>query len=450
MKQYSRKDFIKRERIDYDKVDKVFRDERGKIKTEDFADFLIREHGICFVDDQICVYRPGDGSYSYDSEEIEYALTDYLKNTTSHQRTEIMKMVRIKAGKAGLVKSSGKNANLILFRNGVYNTYTKELLPFSKDYVILNKIDWDYNPEAYSEYVDTMLDKISCYDSEIRAIIEEMIGYSMLRSLNYDKAFIMVGAKAANGKTTFTRVLEELLCEKNLTSVDLRSVCDVKDEYTQAQLYGKLANIGDDISGEYIPDPSVFKSVTTGARVRGRHIYGHPFFFRPYATMIFSAQHMPKLKDADNGVMRRLVIIPFDYQFNNDKNLDVEFESKIIDGTKECSTDESMSYLINLAISGIDRLLKNKKFTTSKKVEEALKEYEKECNPTLEWAEEFLEMYETFDMKKRDDIYNSYVEWTERTKQKPLSQGKFVRFINDRYNMQVVNKTGNVKYFENK
>ena len=171
--------------------------------------------------------------------------------------------------------------------------------------------------------------------------------------------------------------------------------------------------------------------------------------------MIFSANNIPKVKDADNGVYRRLKIIPFDYQFDpKAPDFDRNFESKIIEGADDCSADDSMSYLINLGLAGLERLFVNGDFTVSRKCEEAVNKYNKECNPILEWIEEYLEEMTTFCGLRRDVVYDSYKMWAERTGQKAMSQTSFVRFINDKYDLKVAPKhhagIGTVRTFVDK
>lgn len=419
-------------------------DERGNILIGKFSDFLIKEHNIVTINNQINMYK--DGVYIPGEKEIEKSMLNYFPNIRQSQRKEVISQIILKAEECN---NTNKHLNFIAFRNGVYDIATKKLKPFSKDYIVPNKIDWNYNPLAYSKDVDTLLDKISCYDPEIRAIMEELIGYTMYRSLEKQVAFILVGAEGSNGKSTYTKILRHLLGDSNYSSADLSAFSN--DRFAAAELFGKLANIGDDISGEYISDPSMFKSLASGENVRAQRKFGQPFDFNPYATMIFSANRIPRVKDADGGVKRRMKIVPFNQKFDpNSPDFDGGIAFRIMYGTEDCSADESMSYLINLAIKGLHRVLENN-FTISKKCIEAVEEYDKECNPTLEWCEEFLERHFTFDMMKRDDVYDIYKLWADRSGQKPLSKNALVRFINERYRTKVEPKyhkdTGVVRTF---
>lgn len=79
------------------------------------------------------------------------------------------------------------DANLIAFRNGVYDLSTDQLMTFSPEYIITNMIPWDYNPSAYSELCDKTLNKIACHDPEIRSLLEEAIGYCFFRQNELSK-----------------------------------------------------------------------------------------------------------------------------------------------------------------------------------------------------------------------------------------------------------------------
>lgn len=405
-------------------------DERGNILIGKFSDYLIQEYNIVTINNQINMYK--DGTYVPGEKVIEKSMLDYFPNMKQSQRKEVLSQILLKTEECD---DMNKNLNLIAFRNGVYNLATRELQPFSKEYIIPNKINWDYNPSAKSKDVDSLLDKISCHDPEIRSLMEEMIGYSMYRSLEKQVAFILVGSEGSNGKSTYTKILNHLLGVDNISSRDLSDFSN--DKFASADLFGKLANVGDDISGEYISDPSMFKSLSAGERIAAQRKFGQPFNFAPYATHIYSANRIPKVKDADGGVKRRMKIIPFNALFKpTDPDFDPTISQRIMFGGKEVSADESMSYIINLAIAGLHRVLENN-FTVSQKCLELIEEYDKDCNPTLEWCEEYLGEQISFDMEKRDSVYNNYKLWAENSGQKPLSKIALVRFINERYHTKV-------------
>lgn len=78
---------------------------------------------------------------------------------------------------------------------------TDTLEQFSPQHVITNKIPWNYNPDAKSDLVDSMLDRLSCNDKDIRYSLEEVAGACLYRSaaIGGGMAAILVGDKH-NGK----------------------------------------------------------------------------------------------------------------------------------------------------------------------------------------------------------------------------------------------------------
>lgn len=406
-------------------------DNKGDISPDKFSNFLIKEHGIAFIEGQLSLYK--EGAYVADAGDIEAIIDSYFPEIQEKEVRAVMYKIKVRAPK---YSDTTKDSHLIALGNGVYDTKTQQLIPFSKDYIIPNKIYWNYDPKAYSEDIDKALEGIACKNKEVRNLLEEIVGYCMYRDLNKQVAFILVGP-GGNGKSTYTDMIGKLLGPHNLSAVKLHQFSSDKDKFTVADLVGKLANIGDDIADDFITDTSTFKSATSGELIRARQIYGKPFLFKSYATMLFSAQNMPRIRSYDDGWFRRIKEVPLRANFKHDSSLcDPDLKERVVKGSASCSIDTMMSYLINLGLAGLQRVL-TQGFTNPEICVEAKEEYIKECNPTLEWAEEYMEDNGPLHMKKRDDVYYAYVEWAERGRQKVLSKHAFVRFINEQFNMKV-------------
>ena len=211
---------------------------------------------------------------------------------------------------------------MIAFRNGLYNVLTDSFSEFTPDVVITNKIPWDFNRQASSEVIDNMLDNVSCGDHEIRSLLEEIVGACMYRSntLAGGKAFILTGT-GSNGKSTYLKTLSNLMSEKNISALDLKKL---GDRFSTVMMFGKLANIGDDISNEFVTDTSLFKKVVTGETIDAEQKGQPKFDFKPFCKLLFSANNIPRMgKGSDSqAIMRRLVIVPFNAKFKSDDELD--------------------------------------------------------------------------------------------------------------------------------
>lgn len=387
-----------------------------------FATFLKNNNHIVKINGQLHIYK--DGIYIPGYGEIEGQMIKHISNLKRAHRSEVLAYLEIMI--EGETKSM--NPNVIAFSNGLYNLKDDSFQPFTPDVVITNKIPWPYNPAAYSELLDHTLDRLACGDSEVRALLEEMVGYCLYRRNELGKAFILIGDKS-NGKSTFLHVVKNMLGNQNIASLDLK---ELGDRFKTAELFGKLANIGDDIGDEFIANASVFKKLVTGDRVNVERKGQDPFEFNNYSKFLFSANNIPRMKDKTGAVQRRLVIVPFDAKFTPN---DPDFRPFIKD---ELCEQDSMEYLILLGLKALKRVLTNNQFTTSNRVQGQLDEYEENNNPIIGFIKEIgLDGIENEPTKT---VYRKYKEYCISNNFQALSNIEFSRQITKRCGFIVVDK----------
>ena len=391
-----------------------------------FATFLKNNHHIIRINNQLHLYK--DGIYISGQSEIESVMISHIPQLNKAKRSEVMSYLDISIRE----NTMAAPANLIAFRNGLYNVYDDTFIPFTPGYVITNKIDWDYNPNAYWEVTDEVLNNIACDDPEIRALLEEMIGYCLFRRNELGKAFILTGS-GSNGKSTFLNMLKTMLGKRNLSVLDLKKL---GDRFSTVMLFGKLANIGDDISDEFVTDAAEFKKIVTGETIDAEQKGQPKFDFEPYVKLIFSANNIPRIgKGRDsNAILRRLVIVPFNAKFD-DKN--PNFKPFIGDTLKG---QESMEYLILLGIQGLKRVLENRKFTTSQKVQDELDEFEETNNPILGFFKECNNEEYEIGNQPTSDVYKKYQEYCIANSLTPLCSGEFSKQVKKHFGFVIVNK----------
>lgn len=346
--------------------------DKGKFYHHKFGDYMIANSNIMLIDNQVHIYTD-NGLYSNDPMEFEKQMLHRIPSLKDSNRKEVYKYIQLKVKRKGEFSP----ARYIGLRDGILDIATMEEFPYSPKYIINNKIDYTYKPDAYSEVMDKTLDKVSCNDPQIRGLLEEMIGYTLFRANTMQSCFILTG-KGSNGKSTLLNVIKKLLGKQNYTSLDLR---ELEETFTPAEMYNKLANIGDDISSKYIDSSSVFKKVVSGESFMVQRKYAQPFELESYATQIFCANELPQVSDKSDGFSRRLVIIPFNARFSKD---DPDYDPFIEDKLME---DESIEYLLRIAIDGLKRVLNNRQFTKSDAGEAEKDNYRIANNNVLEWLQ---------------------------------------------------------------
>ena len=430
--------FVLKVPLSDDEIETVLRDDAFKKPVffmgstflfDKFATFLKNNNHIIKINNQLHIYK--NGIYISGLAEIEAEMIQHIPGLNRAKRTEVLAYLDI------LIRENSKaeDANLIAFENGLYNIVDDSFVEFTPEHIITNKIRWKYNPEAYSELADKTLNKIACNDPQIRALLEEAIGYCFYRRNELGKAFILTGDKS-NGKSTFLSMVQCLLGDENISSLDLK---ELGDRFKTAEMFGKLANIGDDIGDEFIANPAIFKKLVTGERVSAERKGQNPFEFNNYSKLLFSANNIPRIKDKTGAVQRRLTIIPFDARFSAD---DPDFNPYIKHLLKN---DEVMEYLINLGISGLKRVLLNRKFTGSTKVQKAMDEYEENNNPIIGFFRECEDEEFQIENEPTNVVYKRYQEYCLANSLQPMSNIEFSKQVNRILNMRVENKWLNGK-----
>lgn len=396
--------------------------EKTKFLFDKFANYLISNSHIAKINGQLHIFK--DGYYKFGYEEIQKKMIELIPNLKDTQRNEVLKYLELIAPEKDV-----SNANYIAFKNGVYNIVTDKIETYTPDIVITNVIPWDYNPNAYHELADKTLNKIACDDVDVRALFEEYIGYNFYRRNELGKAFIFTGDKS-NGKSTFLDVMNVILGEENTSALDIR---ELGDRFSTEMMFGKLANIGDDIGDEFLSGTAVslFKKIVTGNRIKAERKGQQAFNFSPYVKLSFSANEMPKMRDKTGAVIRRLVMIPCDARFSKD---DPDYRPFI---KYELIERDAIEYFIKIGIDGLKRVLSNNAFTEPARCVERLREFEIENDNFLQFVNEVT--VEEIDGRITNEVFLRYTTMLTG-QQVPINKFSFSKRICRHFGLTTVQK----------
>ena len=394
-----------------------------------FAVFMKNNHHIKRINNQLHIYK--DGVYVYGPAEIEAEMIKHIPQLNRAKRTEVLSYLDI------LIRENTPvtEANWIAFKNGLYNIYDDSFVPFTHEHIITNKIDWNYNPHAYDELTDKTLDRIACHDKQIRTLLEEMVGYTMFRRNELGKAFILTGS-GSNGKSTFLNMLKYMLGRRNVSVLELKKL---NDRFSTVMLFGKLANIGDDISDEFITDAAIFKKIVTGEAIDAEEKGQPKFEFEPYVKLIFSANNIPRIgrgRDSD-AILRRLIIVPFNAKFSHN---DPDFVPFIGDKLRR---QEAIEYLIRLGLKALKKVLIERKFTESEQVQKQLEEYQETNNPIIGFFKEIDR--DEIENEPTKEVYKRYTVYCAENGLQPMSQIGFSKQLTTNFNFEIIDKKINGK-----
>ncbi len=408
--------------------DTQLRTKNGGIRHNVFGRLLIEKDHACFVDGAPAIW---DGKrYATGWDAIDRAIVRHDDACKRNDQKEIRHYIHLKAPRV-----DSTDATMIAFRNGVLDM-VGGLMEYRTDMVITNIIPHNYSADAYDLATDRFLDRISNHDAVVRANLEEVIGLCMYRSNEIGQCPVLLGS-GSNGKSTFISALRNVLGKENVSSLDLNVI---GKPFQTGRLLGKLANLGDDISNEFLKGDLIatFKKIVTGEWVYTDVKNAEGFEFKPYCTLVFSANEMPSLGDSSEGMMRRLFPIPFDATF---RRTDPDYNPRI---WEDITSDDAAEYLCRLGVEGLQRVIFQHGMTPNSRSEGMVSEVRTDNNNVLQWIEDTDKERASFIGRSNSEAYAEYSEWCQASGVKPYGKPKFSRKLNEQYGL--VTKTARLEF----
>jgi putative DNA primase/helicase len=304
----------------------------------------------------------------------------------------------------------------IVVMNGVLDLNTCELTPFDPDLYEINHISVTYDPDAKCPKITRFLYEVlppKNFDTII-----EVVGYCLLKSYPIARIIIFVG-EGANGKSQLIVIINKFLGRENTSKLTLQQIAE--NTFAPAQLFGKLANLAADIPATPIKYTGIIKTLTGGGdELTAHHKYFAMFDFMNFAKLIFSVNEVPPTTDTTPAWLRRPVLIEFPNTFPAGDS------GTILDIGDKISTDEELSGLLNLAVAGLQRLLRQGKFTGEESFAKRAEQYIKESNPAQYFIIQFVEEDpNTLSYIEKPILYKNYVTLCHALKRRPLISNKF-------------------------
>lgn len=269
------------------------------------------------------------------------------RNISKHELSEILYYVQTMTYTDR--SEFDKDLHILNLKNGLLNVETGEFVPHTPRYLSTVQLPVEYKPKQGCPNIARFLKET--LDPEQIKVVVKMLGYILLRSAKYEKAFMLVG-EGSNGKSTLLKLISAFVGKANAASVSLQDLAT--NRFAPAQLYGKMVNLFPDLKAERISDTGHFKALVSGDLMQVERKHQQPFEFENYAKLIFSANRIPDTSDDSYAYFRRWVILRFDRTFEGA----AKDESLI----EKLTTPEELSGLLNVALGGLKRLKAEKGF----------------------------------------------------------------------------------------
>ena len=414
-----------------------------ELRDQILADLLARYTFVFTVDKTLWVYNASEGIYEPNGEmlvktEVEKAMgLDYRKQDYA----EILDRVEAKTYRNDMLNP---NEDHVCVENGVLNLlyFTSEpdvqeqfhpLKPWSQVFELNQKLPIEYNPEATCPLIEKFFHEVLKSEQDVQAMYE-WFGYHFLVGQKMQKASLWIGI-GKNGKTVMGNLLKAFVGKENLINLTLEQICN--DREASPTLYGKMASVGSEIQKAMLKDVVIFQKLVGEDRISARHHHQRYFEFENSAKLTFYGNKTPQTQNLDSefAFYRRFLIFEFPNIFHGEKE-DKELIYKL-------TSDEELSGLLNKALEGLARLLKNGKFSNEQPWELIKEQYL--ILSDIEHAFIDLEIENVEDsFETTETVYVAYKEFCKKHDKQPCTKNTLTirvqQYANARVEFRKINK----------
>ncbi len=310
---------------------------------------------------------------------------------------------------------------LLNVENGVVDLRTGTLQPHDRDLLLTKLVPIAYNPHAKCDRWERFLDEIFDRDAETVAFVQRAAGYS-LTGITREHAFLVLYGIGANGKSSLLALLGQIAGDYGLsaapeTFVDRQAGAATND---LARLRGmRFVSAIETSEGRALAE-SFVKAVTGGDRISARFLYTEFFDFEPAFKLWLGTNHKPVIKGGDDGIWRRVRLVPFEQRFEGDR-CDPNLRAKL---------EQERSGILAWAVRGCLEW-QQRGLEAPASVTGATAAYRSEMDTFSGFIDERCEI-DPEESCSAGELYHAYRTWAERNGEKPLSQRWFSLRLSER------------------
>ncbi|WP_204182270.1 phage/plasmid primase, P4 family [Staphylococcus sp. GDY8P78P] len=393
------------------------------------AEYILQEKSIVRypdADGEIYIYSPKSGIYEIDK--TGRKMRSIIRNL------EILKDNAVKEVRNYIIDTcdikTEVNTDYVAAKNGLVHFKSKSFKKFTPDIFVISKIPTAYNPNAYDEFIDTTIQKVSCNHEATKINIYEMFAQVLYPKILIDQILYLLGTVADNGKSTVQHMIKATFDSGGqISSVSPQRLAN--NNFAGSSIYGKMANLVDDLPNVEIEDTGNIKTSVTGGYLEIEQKGKDSRSVRMQTPFIIASNHYPKFKESGDQINKRLHIIPFEYSFKDD-----ETRLSVTESTNKINSESAKEYVLKLAIDTLADMLEREGsyITHNERSDKSIEMFTDNNNPLSEYLENrsidyFLNTPESI-------AYKDYKVWCNSNFiRDPIDKSDFRTIIENHFNV---------------
>lgn len=293
-----------------------------------------------------------------------------------------------------------KDDMLLNVANGYIDLTSRELYKHDINKMFSQITNTDYTEKMQPAVWLDFLNDIFAGDKAVIRYIQKALGYSLTGSTREQIMFILFG-KGRNGKSIFVEVISEILGDYS-NNMQAKSLMVKKNDNINTDI-ARLSKARFVTSSEpnegFRFDEGLIKQLTGGDKVTARFLYAEEFEYTPKFKIWVSTNHKPIIRGTDDGIWRRLVLIPFDVQIPEEK-VDKDLKYKLL---------REAPAILNWMAEGAYMWMQEG-LAMPEKLKEASKDYRNEMDVIEQFIEDECKRVDD-GKEKANELYELYKQW---------------------------------------
>jgi P4 family phage/plasmid primase-like protien len=221
-------------------------------------------------------------------------------------------------------------------QNGTIDLRTGQMRPHNRDDKITKISPVTYDPSATCPRWDAFLNTIFSKNAELIEYIQKQAGYALTGETKEEDFSIHYGT-GGNGKSKFNDEIAYIEGDY-FVKANVETILNSKNTRSGSAASGDVARLAgarlviasEPERGAELKEGFI-KDLTGREQITARRLYEQEFQFKPTFKFWLITNHKPVVKSQDNGMWRRVKLVPFEVTIPEDKidlNLDIRLKEE--------------------------------------------------------------------------------------------------------------------------
>lgn len=322
-----------------------------------------------------------------------------------------------------VAKPDAFDADPMLFNcvNGTVDLRTGELRKHDRGDLLTRISPATFEPCAAAPVFREMLHRTFAGNESMIAYLQRVVGYSLTGRTDEQCLFFLYGP-GCTGKSAFTELLRVLFGDYAMhapfaTFEERRSEGPRND---LARLQGaRLVTAVESCEGRSLDEASV-KALTGSDTITARFLNREFFEYRPQFKLMFASNHRPRIRGTDEGIWRRIRLIPFTVvvpESQRDPRLGERLRAEL-PGILAWAVEGCLAW-------------QREGLGTPEEVRKATAEYREASDPLGDFLRDRCTQV-AGSTTPSAELYKCYVEWARESGERELRQRDFTQRLEER------------------